>query len=44
MSENRKRPTHESIWKEYEKGLGFKTQLDLFDNVENNENFFIGRG
>ena len=28
---------------EYDKGMGFKTQIDLFDTVENNENFYIGK-
>lgn len=45
MSEKRsgKMPTHESVWKEYEKGLGFNTQINLYDTVETNENFFIGK-
>lgn len=36
-------PTAESVWKEYEKGKSFKNQIDLFDTVETNENFFIGK-
>lgn len=36
-------PDAESVWREYEKGVGFKTRLDLFDTVETNENFFIGK-
>lgn len=45
MSEKRKgrMPTAETIWQEYEKGLGFNNQLKLQDTVENNENFFIGK-
>lgn len=31
------------VWKEYEKGIDFKTQLNLYDTVENNENFYIGK-
>lgn len=37
------KPTAESVWKEYEKGLAFKSQIGLFDTVRVNENFFIGR-
>ena len=36
-------PSAESVWKEYEKGIGFKNQLDLYCTVETNENFFIGK-
>lgn len=47
MSENRKTkgkmPDFASTWKEYEKGLGFNTQLNLEDTVETNENFFVGK-
>lgn len=38
MSENT-----EKIYKEYQKGLEFNDKLKLAKNVENNENFFIGR-
>jgi hypothetical protein len=31
------------IWQEYEKSVDFKTQIDLYETVENNENFFIGK-
>ena len=33
----------EKIWKQYEKGLDFNNKLRLAQNVQNNENFFIGR-
>ena len=33
----------EKIWKQYEKGLDFNNKLRLAKNVQNNENFFIGR-
>ena len=32
----------EQVSKEYEKGLGFKSQIDLFNTVRTNRNFFIG--
>lgn len=35
--------TPELVWKEYEKGIDFKLQIDLFETVKNNENFFIGK-
>jgi len=31
------------VWREYEQGLSFKTGLGLYDTVENNENFYIGK-
>lgn len=31
------------VWKEYERGVDYKTQINLFDTVEQNENFFIGK-
>lgn len=31
------------IWQDYEKGISFKTRLGLYDTVENNENFYIGK-
>jgi len=33
----------EKIYKEYQKGLEFNDKLKLAKNVENNENFFIGK-
>lgn len=35
-------PTHEEIWKTFEKGYGFNEQIGLYDQVTVNENFFIG--
>lgn len=35
--------TPQKIWAEYNKGLDFKSQLDLYETVKNNENFYIGR-
>ncbi len=35
--------TPELIWQQYDKGQQFNTQLNLNNNVENNENFYIGR-
>lgn len=36
-------PTAESIFLEYASGDSFKNQIDLYDTVETNENFFIGK-
>lgn len=36
-------PTAEEIWRKYQKGLGFNARLGLDEEVENNENFFIGK-
>ena len=33
----------ERIWKEYEGGVTFKQQLDLYDTVKVNEDFYVGR-
>lgn len=33
----------ESVWKELDKGLAFNRKIDLEENVEAAENFFIGR-
>ena len=35
--------TAESIWEEYQKGVAYNTALDLYDNVEKCENFYIGK-
>lgn len=32
-----------SVWKRYQKGLEFNSQIELNDTVKNNENFFIGK-
>jgi len=39
----RKEITPEQVWKEYEKGRSFKEQINLFDTVKVNEDFFIGK-
>ena len=36
-------PTAESIFKEHDKSVGFKSQIKLYETVEENENFFIGK-
>jgi hypothetical protein len=33
----------ERIWDEYERGVGFKQQLNLYDTVKVNEDFYVGR-
>ena len=33
----------ERIWNEYEGGVTFKQQLDLYDTVKVNEDFYVGR-
>lgn len=38
-----KEPGHEKVYKRYSKGVTFNNQIDLYDTVENNENFFIGK-
>jgi hypothetical protein len=40
---DRKRTDAESVWKEYQKGLAFNTQQDLYATVRTNENFFVGK-
>lgn len=40
---NGKELTAESVWTEYEKGVSFNSQIDLYDTVRANENFFIGK-
>lgn len=37
-----KTPSHEEIWKRFEKGYQFNEQIGLYDQVTVNENFFIG--
>ena len=32
-----------TIWKKYEVGLKFNTDINLLDNVEKNENYYIGK-
>ena len=38
-----KRQTPETVWAEYEKGIDFKNQLNLYDTVRSNEDFYIGK-
>jgi hypothetical protein len=42
MPKKFKIPTHEEIWKRFEKGYSFNEQVGLYDQVTVNENFFIG--
>lgn len=37
-----KEPGYEKVYKRYGKGVTFNNQIDLYDTVTNNENFFIG--
>ena len=41
MTKNKK-PTVESVWKKYNRGVEFKQQLGLYDTVQENEKFFVG--
>lgn len=43
MSGKRDAPTPETVWKEYNAGVDFKSQIDLYETVRNNENFYIGK-
>lgn len=38
-----KKNTPAQVWTQYEKGIAFKNGIDLYENVKNNENFFIGK-
>ena len=38
-----KKPTPDSVFKEYDSGLGFNNQIHLNEIVEQNENFFIDK-
>ena len=42
MATKFKIPTHEEIWKRFDKGYNFNEQIGLYDQVTVNENFFIG--
>lgn len=42
MAKKFKIPTHEEIWKHFDKGYNFNEQIGLYDQVTVNENFFIG--
>lgn len=37
------KPTFSAGWKLYQKSLDFKNSINLFDTVQTNENFFIGK-
>ena len=37
------RVREDEVWKEYEGGVTFKQQLDLYDTVKVNEDFYVGR-
>lgn len=39
----KKPQTFDRIWYEYMKGVNFKQQLDLYETVRNNENFYVGK-
>lgn len=36
-------PGYEAVYQRYQKSVSFNQQIDLYDTVENNENFFIGK-
>ena len=38
-----KKTTQELVYKRYDKGVSFNTQINLYDTVKENENFFIGK-
>ena len=38
-----KDPGFEKVYSRYQKSVGFNQQIDLYNTVENNENFFIGK-
>lgn len=38
-----KKPTPELVYRRYDKGVSFNTQINLYDTVKENENFFIGK-
>ena len=33
----------EQIWQEYERGVAFKRQINLYETVRTNENFYVGK-
>ena len=39
----KKEMTPQAVSKEYEAGLSFNQGIDLYDNVQTNENFFVGK-
>lgn len=42
MAKKFKIPTHEEVWKRFEKGYEFNEQIGLYDQVTVNEAFFVG--
>lgn len=38
-----KKMTPEQVWAQYDKGVDFKNQINLYETVRNNENFYIGK-
>ena len=36
-------PDYRKVWAEAEKGMAFKRQIDLYENVRRNEDFFVGK-
>ena len=38
-----KNPGQEKVYKRFSEGQSFNNQIDLYETVENNENFFIGK-
>ena len=41
--EEQKKQDPERVWAEYEKGVAFKQQLNLYDTVKVNEDFYVGK-
>lgn len=41
--DTQKQAAPEKVWQEYEKGISFKSGLNLFDTVKSNEDFYIGK-
>ena len=39
----REAPAAQAVWAEFEKGIAFKNQINLYDTVKRNEDFFIGK-
>lgn len=39
----REEQSPDKVWKEYEKGVSFKTSLNLYETVKVNEDFFVGK-
>lgn len=41
--QNEKKADLQEIWAQYQRGIDYNTRIDLYDTVEVNENFFIGK-